>query len=60
MINILTNVLTLGLFNFIVFAFLLWLIDQLMESIEIKGLETALLAAFLIAVFNTVLNWIVF
>jgi putative membrane protein len=60
MINILTNVLTLGLFNFIVFAFLLWLIDQLMESIEIKGLETALLAAFLIAVINTVLNWIVF
>jgi putative membrane protein len=59
-INILTNIFTLGLFNFIIFAFLLWLIDQLMESIEIKGLETALLAAFLIAVINTLLNWIVF
>lgn len=54
------NLLTFGLFNFIIFAFLLWLIDQLMESIEIKGLETALLAAFLISVINTVLNWIVF
>ena len=59
-VNILTNIFTLGLFNFIVFAFLLWLIDQLMESIEIKGLESALLAAFLIAVINTVLNWLVF
>ena len=59
-INILTNIFTFGLFNFIVFAFLLWLIGQLMESIEIKGVETTLLAAFLIAVINTVLNWMVF
>jgi len=54
------NIITFGLFNFVIFAFLLWLIDQLMESIEIKGLETALLAAFLITVFNVVLNWVVF
>jgi putative membrane protein len=59
-IKLFTNIVTFGLFNFIVFAFLLWLISQLMESIEIKGVETTLLAAFLIAVINIVLNWVVF
>jgi putative membrane protein len=59
-VKLLTNIVTFGLFNFIVFAFLLWLISQLMESIEIKGVETTLLAAFLIAAINIVLNWIVF
>ena len=59
-VKLFTNIFTFGLFNFIVFAFLLWLIGQLMESIEIKGVETTLLAAFLIAVINIVLNWVVF
>jgi putative membrane protein len=53
------NFITFGLFNFVIFAFLLWITDQLVEDFEIKGLATTLLAAVLISVINTILNWIV-
>jgi putative membrane protein len=54
------NFITFGLFNFVIFAFLLWITDQLVEDFDIKGLATTLLAAVLISVINTILNWIVF
>ena len=54
------NFITFGLFNFVIFAFLLWITDQLVEDFEIKGLATTLLAAILISVINTILNWIIF
>lgn len=54
------NFITFGLFNFVIFAFLLWITDQLVEDFEIKGLATTLLAAVLISIINTILNWIVF
>lgn len=54
------TVLTLGLFNFVIFAILLWITDKMVEDFEIKGFGTTLLAAVLIAVIDTVLKKIVF
>ncbi|KAA3614793.1 MAG: phage holin family protein [Calditrichaeota bacterium] len=50
--------LTLGLFTFVINAFLLWVTDQLIEDFEIKNFSTTLLAAFLITVISTLLKWI--
>ena len=54
------NFITFGLFNFVIFAFLLWITDLLIEDFKIKGLGTTLLAAVLIAIINSILNLIVF
>ena len=50
--------LTLGLFTFIINAFLLWITDQIIEDFEIKGFGSTLLAAFLITVIQSGLQWI--
>ena len=54
------NFITFGLFNFVIFAFLLWITDLLIKNFEIKGLGNTLLAAVLIAIINSFLNRIVF
>lgn len=51
-------VLTLGLFVFVINAFLLWLTDKLLEDFEIDSLKTTLIAAVAITLINTVLNWV--
>ncbi len=48
---------TLGLFNFVVNAALLWLTDHLVDDFEIDGLLNTLIAAFLITVINSGLRW---
>ena len=45
--------LTLGLFTFVINAFLLWITDKLIEDFEIKGIGSTLIAAFLI----TIIHW---
>ena len=50
--------LTFGLFTFIINAFLLWITDQIIEDFEIEGLGSTLLAAFLITVIQSGLQWI--
>ena len=52
--------LTFGLFKFVINAFLLWITDVLVKDFEIKGIKSALLAALLIAIIDTVLRWIFF
>ncbi|MFQ5631916.1 MAG: phage holin family protein [bacterium] len=52
------TILTLGLFIFVINAFLLWLTDKFIEDFEIDGIFTTLIAAFLITVINNILKWI--
>lgn len=49
---------TLGLFVFVINAFLLWLTDKVIDDFEIKDIPTTLIAAFLITVFSALLKWI--
>ncbi|MFT5162854.1 MAG: putative membrane protein [Alteromonadaceae bacterium] len=51
-------VLTFGLFIFVINAFLLWLTDKLIDDFAIDSLKTTLIAAVLITLINTVLNWL--
>ena len=50
--------LTLGLFTFIINAFLLWITDKIIEDFEIEGFGSTLLAAFLITLIQSGLQWI--
>ncbi len=47
-------ILTLGLFKFVINAFLLWVTDKLIEDFEIDGVGATLIAALLI----TIIDWI--
>lgn len=51
-------VLTLGLFIFVINAFLLWLTDKILDDFEIDSLKTTLIAAVGITLVNGVLNWL--
>ncbi|MFZ0390234.1 MAG: phage holin family protein [Calditrichia bacterium] len=51
-------ILTLGLFKFVINGFLLWITDKLIKDFRIEGCLTTILAAFLITVFSTLLQWI--
>ena len=51
-------IITFGLFKFVINAFLLWISDKLIDDFEIKGFGITLLAAFLITVADSILNWI--
>ncbi len=53
-------ILTLGLFKFVINAFLLWLTDQLISDFEIRGFGTLLLGAFLITVIDYILKLLLF
>lgn len=51
-------VITLGLFMIVINTFLLWLTDALFEDFEIEGLGTTFVAAILITLSDTTLDWI--
>jgi putative membrane protein len=51
-------IITLGLFNFVINAFLLWITDKIIDDFAIDGIKTTLLAAVLITIVNAVLNWV--
>jgi len=48
--------LSLGLFVFLINAFMLWLTDQLIEDFEIQGVRTTMLAAIIITLANLVMG----
>jgi len=50
--------LTLGLFIFVINAFLLWLTDQIIDDFEIRDFKTTLIAAACISLLNMLLQWI--
>ncbi len=50
---------TLGLFTFVINAFLLFITDKLVDDFEIKSAGTTLLAAFLISIFKSFAHWLI-
>ena len=54
------TILTLGLFKFVINAFLLWITDKLIDDFEIDSFGATLIAAFLIAVVDSLLRSIIY
>ena len=52
--------LTLGLFIFVINAFLLWLTDKLVRRLEVRSFGTLIVAAFLLSVLDFVFRLIVY
>ena len=50
---------TVGLFKFVINAFLLWLTDLFIKDFKIDGIGAVLLAAFLITLFDALLHWVI-
>lgn len=50
------NILTLGLFTFIINALLLWLVAAMVIGFEITGFFAALLGSILLSIFSLVIN----
>jgi putative membrane protein len=48
---------TLGLFNFILNAFLLWVTDKFLDDFEIKGFGLTIIASLLITIMFAVLRF---
>ena len=53
------NILTLGLFTFVINAIMLLLVDALIPGFDVAGFWTALLAAVLLAIISGLLHWLV-
>ena len=53
------NVLTLGLFTFVVSGTMIKLTSLVVDGMSISGFWTAALAALIISVINSVLSWLV-
>ena len=51
-------ILTLGLFTLVINAGLLWITDQLIEDFEIDSIGTTMIAAVVITVSDTALDWV--
>ena len=52
-------ILTLGLFYFVINAFLLWITNKLVEGFEIEGFLNTLFAAVLISIIETVIRFFI-
>jgi putative membrane protein len=50
---------TLGVFIFIINAFLLWLTDKILRRMEVRGFGTLILAAFLLSVLDFVFSAVI-
>ncbi|RKU27045.1 phage holin family protein [Candidatus Poribacteria bacterium] len=51
-------ILTLGLFYFVINAFLLWITSKVVEGFEVKGCITTVIAAFLISVIEILIRYL--
>lgn len=54
------NILTFGLFNIIINAGMLWIVDQIIKGLEIKGFSGYIWGTLLISVINLIISRIVF
>ena len=52
--------LTLGLFAFVINAFILYLTDKLLDDFEIDSLRTTFVSAAILTVLNAIWGWILF
>ncbi|MDY0040838.1 MAG: phage holin family protein [Desulforhabdus sp.] len=53
-------ILTFGLFKFVINAVLLWITDKVVDGFKIDGFGWTLVAAFLIALLDTVIRWVIY
>jgi len=53
------TILTLGLFTFVINAFMIWLVSTIVEGFEVTGFVPALLAALLLWVISLATNWLI-
>ena len=51
-------IVTLGLFLFVLNAFLLWITDKLIDGFRIDGLVSTLIASILISICDLLLRWV--
>ena len=51
-------IITLGVFLIVINAFLLWITDKLIEDFEIENIGTTFIAALLITLADSILDWI--
>ncbi len=51
------NILTLGLFTFVVNALIIWFVSTFIQGFEITGFGVALLAAIILWAVSTITNW---
>ena len=59
LISLPINIITLGLFTFVVNAAMLKLAGAIVSDVEVEGWGAAIIAAVLLAVVSTALSWIV-
>jgi len=53
------NILTLGLFTFVINALMIWLVSTIVKGFEVSGFVPALLAAFILWVVSLATNWLI-
>ena len=53
------SVVTLGLFTWVINAFLLWLTSALTDALEVDGIIAAFLGSLVISIISTLLSWFV-
>ena len=58
MVTCLINIITLGLFTFVINAFLLWLTGKMVSGFEVNGFLPALFGAILMAIVSSILTYI--
>lgn len=51
------NLLTLGLFTFVLNAFLFWFVSQIVKGFEVSGFWGAFLGALLLSVLHSIAHW---
>jgi len=52
------NIISLGLFTFVINAFILYIVSSIVRGLEISNFHTAILASILITVINTIFNYL--
>jgi putative membrane protein len=53
------NVLTLGLFTLVINGFMLWLVSLIVRGFELQSFGSAIIAALILMVINSVINWLI-
>lgn len=52
------NLLTFGIFTFIINGFLLWLLGGLIKGFEVHGFLAAVLGALVLSVVSSIMHWV--
>lgn len=51
------NILTLGIFTFILNGFFLWLLGGIVKGFEVRGFWVAVLGALVLSIINMLIHW---